>query len=68
MANLNNLPIKERIKLVQDLWDSIAAETGAVPVDPVELAEARRRLAAYRADGVRGELARDAAESVRRTL
>jgi len=68
MENLNSLPIKERIKLVQDLWDSIAADTGAVPVDPEELAEARKRLATYRADGVRGDLARDAAESVRRTL
>jgi putative addiction module component (TIGR02574 family) len=68
MPNLSNLPVKERIKLVQDLWDSIAADTGAVPVDPEHLAETRKRLAAYRADGVRGELARDAAESIRRAL
>jgi len=68
MPNLSSLPVKERIKLVQDLWDSIAADTGAVPVDPEHLIETRKRLAAYRADGVRGEPARDAAESIRRAL
>lgn len=68
MPNLSNHPVKERVKLVQDLWDSIAADTGAIPVDPAHVAKTRERLAAYRADGVRGELARDAAESIRRVL
>lgn len=68
MPSLSNLPVRERLKLVQDLWDSIAADTGAVPVDPEHLIETRKRLEAYRADGVRGELARDAAETLRRAL
>ena len=68
MPNLNNLTVEDRLKLVQDLWDSIAADTGDLPVDPEHLAEIRERLAAYRSDLVKGERARDAAEAIRRNL
>ena len=68
MPNLNNLPVEDRLKLVQDLWDSIAADTGDIPVDPGHIAEIRERLAAYRADLVKGERARDVAEAIRRNL
>jgi len=68
MSNLNSLPVEDRLKLVQDLWDSIAAETGDVPVDPEHVAEIRERLAAYRSDLVKGERARDVAEAIRRSL
>jgi len=68
MPDLINLPVNERIQLVQDLWDSIAADTGAVPVAPEDLAETRGRLAEYRADHIRGEPARAAAEDIRRSL
>src|SRR4051812_23885558 len=33
------LPAAERIQLVQDLWDSIAADSDAVPVPPEHLQE-----------------------------
>jgi putative addiction module component (TIGR02574 family) len=68
MPNLDNLPVEDRLKLVQDLWDSIAADTGDVPVDPEHIAEIRKRLAAYRSDLARGERARDVAEAIRRNL
>jgi putative addiction module component (TIGR02574 family) len=68
MPDLNNLPVEDRLKLVQDLWDSIAADTGDVPVDPEHIAEIRERLAAYRSDLVKGERARDVAEAIRRRL
>ena len=68
MPNLINLPVEDRLKLIQDLWDSIAADTGDLPVDPEHLAEIRERLAAYRSDLVKGERARDAAEAIRRNL
>ncbi len=68
MPDLNNLPVEDRLKLVQDLWDSIAADTGDVPVDPDHIAEIRGRLAAYRSDLVKGERARDVAEAIRRNL
>jgi putative addiction module component (TIGR02574 family) len=68
MPNLNNLPVEDRLKLVQDLWDSIAADTGDVSVDPEHMAEIRERLATYRSDLVKGERARDVAEAIRRNL
>ena len=68
MPNLNNLPVEVRLKMVQDLWDSIAADTGNVPVDPEHIAEIRERLSAYRGDSVRGERVRDVAETIRRNL
>lgn len=42
------LPIPERIKLVEDIWDSIEAETKVVQVTPEQRAELDRRLEDYR--------------------
>jgi len=33
-AKLQELPLNERIKLVEDLWDSIAADQKALPLTP----------------------------------
>ena len=44
------LSIPERLQLVEDIWDSIAEETEAMPVPPEVLDEAERRLAEHRAD------------------
>lgn len=52
-ANLNyrSLPISERIELVEDIWDSIAAETAvSVKLSDEQRAELHRRLAAHEAD------------------
>jgi putative addiction module component (TIGR02574 family) len=42
------LPIPERIKLVGDIWDSIAAEPWAMKLTPEQTAEIERRLEDYR--------------------
>ena len=68
MSEIQQLSIDERLQLVEAIWDSIAADTSTLPVDPEHLKEIRKRLAAYRVDRDRGENARDVAESVRRTL
>ena len=44
------LSIPERLQLVEEIWDSIAEDTGAVPVPPEVLTEAERRLAEHHAD------------------
>ncbi len=45
------LPVSERLQLVTDIWDSIAAEPpGALPLSEAAKAELHRRLAAYEAD------------------
>jgi putative addiction module component (TIGR02574 family) len=68
MPEIQDLSIEERIRLVGDIWDSIAAETGSVPVDAEHLAVVRRRLEAYRVDGDKGERTRDAIEVIRKAL
>lgn len=42
------LPIPERIKLVEDIWDSIAMVPNAVKLTDAQMAELERRLADYR--------------------
>ena len=59
--DLNTLSVSERIQLVEDLWDSIAAETGEVPLTDAQIAELGRRFA----DIERDPKARDSWEVVR---
>ena len=53
-ANLRNLPLDERIRLVEDLWDSIASDQNALRLTPEQQAELDRRLDACEADGHAG--------------
>lgn len=50
MEDLLKLTVAERIQLVGDLWDSIAADSGAFPVTEAQKAELDRRLAEHEAD------------------
>jgi len=47
---LLQLPLEERIELVEDLWDSIAADAESVPVPESHRRELARRRAAHRED------------------
>ena len=62
------LPLEERIKLVEDLWDSIAADQQALQLTAEQKAEIDRRLDAYEVDKNRGRLATDAVSDIRRKL
>jgi putative addiction module component (TIGR02574 family) len=44
------LSIAERLELVEDIWDSIAADAGTIPVPAGIIKEAERRLAEHRRD------------------
>jgi putative addiction module component (TIGR02574 family) len=68
MDKLHELPIDERIKLVEDIWDSIAADQSALPLTPEQKAELDRRLDAYAIDRNRGRLANDVIADIRRRL
>jgi putative addiction module component (TIGR02574 family) len=49
--NFKDLPISERIQLVEDIWDSIAEETpGQLQLSTDDRAELHRRLFAYQSD------------------
>jgi putative addiction module component (TIGR02574 family) len=43
-AELRTLPVAERLKLIEDLWDSIAIEADALPLPDWHRAEIDRRL------------------------
>ncbi len=43
--DFSNLTTAERIQLAEDLWDSVAAETGGLPLTAAQQAELDRRLA-----------------------
>jgi len=66
--NLRELPITERIQIVEDLWDSIAADQSALPLTKVQRTELDGRLAAYKADGVKGRIANDVIADIRKRL
>ena len=49
--NYRSLPVSERVELVEDIWDSIAAESSdSVQLTPEQRSELHRRLDAHRAD------------------
>lgn len=66
--NLRRLPIDERIKIVEDLWDSIAADRKALSLTDDQKAELDRRLDAYESDGIKGRLAKDVIADIRKKL
>jgi putative addiction module component (TIGR02574 family) len=66
--NLHTLPIAERIQLVEDLWDSIAADQAALLLTDEQRAELDRRLDAYESDGIRGRIAEEAIADIRKRL
>lgn len=50
IEELLKLSVAERIQLVEDLWDSIAADPEALPLTEEQKAELDRRLAEHEAD------------------
>ena len=44
------LPVSDRIRAVEEIWDSIAAEPEALPVPQSHIDELDRRLALHRND------------------
>lgn len=65
---LTELPIDERLRLVEDLWDSIASDQTTLPITDEQKEELDRRLDAYEVDRNRGRLATEAVREIRRKL
>lgn len=66
VLNFRDLPIQDRLQLVEDIWDSIAQEANAHPetlaLSDTQRAELRRRAAdadAHPEEGVPWESVRD---------
>jgi putative addiction module component (TIGR02574 family) len=47
---IDRLPVEERLSLVEDIWDSIAADSAALPLTDAQRVELDRRLAEHEAD------------------
>jgi len=47
LADILDLPVEERIRLVEDIWESIIAVPEAIPLTEAQAAELERRLEAY---------------------
>ena len=54
IADLRTLSIGERIRLVEDIWDSIVADQALLPLTDEQRIELDRRLDAYESDNIRG--------------
>lgn len=65
---LHDLPIEQRIRLVEDLWDSIAADQRALQLTDEQRAELDARLAAYATDGNAGKPADEVLSAIRSQL
>lgn len=65
---LRDLPVDQRLRLVEELWDSIAADQAALPLTDEQRAELDRRLDAYEADGERGRPAELVIADIRKRL
>jgi len=67
-AQLKELPLDERLRLVEDLWDSIAADQQVLPLTDMQREEIDRRLEAFESDGNPGRPAADVFADIRRRL
>ena len=53
--DISKLSLAERIQLAEDLWASVAAETGGLPLTEAQAAELDRRLAQLARDPEAGD-------------
>ena len=67
-SNLRELPLDDRIRLVEDLWDSIAQDQEALKLTAEQAAELDRRLDAFEADGSLGQPASEVISRIRNRL
>jgi putative addiction module component (TIGR02574 family) len=65
IAELRSLPVDERLRLVEELWNSIAEDQTLLPDDSVLVSELNARRARYEADPSLGVSWPEAKERVR---
>ncbi len=67
-GDLHTLSIDERIQLVEDIWDSIAADQAALPLTDEQRVELDRRLDAYETDNIKGREASEVVKALKKRL
>ena len=63
--DLRTLSIGERMQLVEDIWDSIAADQATLPLTDEQRAELDRRLDAYETDNIQGRKASEIVKALK---
>ena len=66
--DLRTLSIGERMQLVEDIWDSIAADQATLPLTDEQRAELDRRLDAYETDNIQGREASEVVTTLKKQL
>ena len=66
--NIRELSLNDRIQLVEDIWDSIAAEQHSIPITEKQRRELDDRLKSYELSGDPGILAVESIERIRASL
>ena len=67
-AALRDLPVEQRLHLVEELWDSIAADQGALGLTDAQRQELDKRLDAYELDRNPGRPLDDVLTDIRKRL
>ncbi len=68
MTKLHRLPIEERMRLVEDLWDSISTDLCALTLSAEQKNELDNRLNTYEIDNTKGRLATEVLNGSRKKL
>lgn len=64
LDEIKQLDFAERIQLVEDLWDSVAAQATELPLTEAQRAELDRRLAMHQTNPERGVTLNSIAEKL----
>ncbi len=67
-TKLRDIPIDQRVKLVEALWDTIAAEQQKLPLTEEQRRHLDERLDSYELDNELGEYAHIVVERIRQSL
>ncbi len=68
MYPLDELTLEQRLRLVEKIWDSIAADQHASLLTDAQRAELDRRLDAWEADGHAGRVAEETLADIMKRL
>ena len=68
ITNIRELPVEDRIRLVEDIWDSIAQDQHALSLTSAQAAELDRRLETLELDGDPGRPASEVVMDIRKLL
>jgi len=67
-SNPHEWPVEDRLRLIEDLWDSMAADQSALPLTDAQRWELDRRLDAYASDPRTSRSAEEAVAEVRKRI